>query len=333
MRVSFIIPIYNVAQYIEECVNSLLRQSYRDFEIILVDDGSTDASPLICDSISNNDSRVSVIHKSNGGLSDARNAGLTAAKGEYVVFVDGDDFWRDKDSLSNLLNVANNYSEADFIGYNCEYFFPNTNQYQAWIPYSKSLSAPVDGNTAMVALVKSGTFPMSACLKLIKRSFLLNNDITFRVGTISEDIPWFINVLEKTNSCLFINQYVYAYRQNVSGSISNTGGERFFQHIFAIIKDELEKMDSRKFSLEAKNALMSFLAYEYSIMISSLYRLDEGKRQEYRRQLYPYAYLLRYTDNPKVKRASVIYRLFGIRVTELALRRYKKMRNKKWKKR
>ena len=267
MKVSYIIPVYNVAQYIEECVNSLLRQSYRDFEIILVDDGSTDTSPLICDSVSNSDSRIRVIHKLNGGLSDARNTGLSVAKGEYVVFVDGDDFWRNNDSLATLMAVANNYSEIDFIGYNCDYYFPDTNQYQAWIPYSETLSVPIDGNTAMVSLVKSGTFPMSACLKLIKRSFLINNDIIFRVGTIAEDIPWFINLLENTNSCVFVNQYIYAYRQNVSGSISNSGGERFFKHLFAIIKDELEKIESRKFSLDAKNALMSFIAYEYCIMI------------------------------------------------------------------
>lgn len=84
IKISVIIPVYAVEQYLEECVNSVLRQSYRNIEIILVDDGSPDNSPKICDTIANCDERIKVIHKINGGLSDARNAGIREATGDYI---------------------------------------------------------------------------------------------------------------------------------------------------------------------------------------------------------------------------------------------------------
>ena len=90
--VSVIIPIYNVEDYLEECIRSVCDQSYTNLEIILVDYGSPDGSPAICDAWAKKDSRIRVIHKKNGGLSDARNAGLDVAEGEYIYFVDGDDY-------------------------------------------------------------------------------------------------------------------------------------------------------------------------------------------------------------------------------------------------
>ena len=99
MKFSVIIPIYKVEQYLRQCVDSVLAQTYTDVEIILVDDGSPDSCPAICDEYAKKDSRIKVIHKPNGGLSDARNAGLDMAQGEYVLFLDSDDWWDDKDAL------------------------------------------------------------------------------------------------------------------------------------------------------------------------------------------------------------------------------------------
>lgn len=103
-KVSVIIPAYNVEKFIEKCVNSVLDQSFSDFEIILVDDGSKDSTPKICDELANKDSRITVIHKENGGLSDARNAGIRKSVGKYLAFVDGDDIV-DKEYLQELYRL------------------------------------------------------------------------------------------------------------------------------------------------------------------------------------------------------------------------------------
>lgn len=103
--VSVIVPIYNVEPYLRKCVDSILAQTYINLEVILVDDGSPDGCPAICDEYKEKDERVKVIHKSNGGLSDARNAGLDAMTGEYVTFVDSDD-WLEFDVIQTLVNEA-----------------------------------------------------------------------------------------------------------------------------------------------------------------------------------------------------------------------------------
>ena len=103
---SIIIPVYNVETYLKECVKSVLMQTFKDFEILLIDDGSKDSSGKLCNEIALKDSRMRVFHKSNGGLSSARNYGIDRALGEYIIFLDSDDFWIDKDILSLLVKKA-----------------------------------------------------------------------------------------------------------------------------------------------------------------------------------------------------------------------------------
>ena len=103
--VSIVLPIYKTEQYLHQCVDSILNQSYEDFEVILVDDGSPDRCPEICDEYARRDSRVRAIHKPNGGASSARNVGIRAARGTWIMFVDPDD-WIDRDTLRGLLSVA-----------------------------------------------------------------------------------------------------------------------------------------------------------------------------------------------------------------------------------
>lgn len=104
---SIIIPVYNVEKYLKECVKSVLMQSIKDFEILLIDDGSKDSSGKLCDEIASTDSRIRVYHKPNGGLSSARNYGIDRALGEYIIFLDSDDFWIDKDILFLLVKRQN----------------------------------------------------------------------------------------------------------------------------------------------------------------------------------------------------------------------------------
>ena len=106
--ISVIVPVYNVEEYLPRCVDSLLSQTYEKLEIILVDDGTKDASDKICDAYAARDPRVKVIHKENGGLSSARNAGIDIASGEYLAFVDSDD-WIEPDTYAHMLGIALKY--------------------------------------------------------------------------------------------------------------------------------------------------------------------------------------------------------------------------------
>lgn len=318
MKVSFIVPIYNVEKYLSECVESILAQTYSDFEMLLVDDGSPDNCPALCDDWATKDSRIKALHKPNGGLSDARNYGLNHAQGDYVVFVDSDDFWVEKDCLEQLMNVVDAHLECDFIGFNCSYYYSDTKTYKKWVAYNESLSVPTDKNIVICSLVASGTFPMSACLKIIKRKSLSDMGLRFIKGTIAEDIPWFIDLLEGSKKCMFVNQYIYAYRQNVAGSITASGNPKSTSDLFAIVKNEVAKMKNRSIAKDAKDALYSFLAYEFCILLTASSRMSK----EIRKELMNYKWLLDYTSNPKVRKAAFVNKLFGIKVTELVLKFY-----------
>lgn len=104
IKISIVIPVYNVEKYLQECVDSVVKQSYKNIEIILVDDGSKDNSPKLCDELAKTDDRIKVIHKENGGLSSARNAGMKVITGDYFVFLDSDDYWTDLDFLKKIVN-------------------------------------------------------------------------------------------------------------------------------------------------------------------------------------------------------------------------------------
>lgn len=316
MKVSFILPIYNVEKYLSECVESILVQTYRDFEILLVDDGSPDNCPALCDEWAKKDSRIKALHKSNGGSSDARNYGLEHAQGDYVIFVDSDDFWVNRDCLQRLMNVVDAHPECDFIGFNCSYYYSDSKTFNKWVAYDESLSKPTDKDAVLCSLVASGTFPMSACLKIIKRKSLLDIGLRFIKGTIAEDIPWFIDLLDGAKSCMFVNQYIYAYRQNVAGSITASRNPKSTRDLFAIVRNEIKKIGNRRMSKEAKDALYSFLAYEFCILLTS------DMPQEMKSELMQYKWLLNYTANPKVRKASFVNKLFGIKTTEWFLRFY-----------
>lgn len=322
MKVSFILPIYNVEKYLSECVESILVQTYRDFEILLVDDGSPDNCPALCDEWARKDDRIKALHKPNGGLSDARNYGLEHAQGDYVVFVDSDDFWVNKDCLENLMNVVDVHPECDFIGFNCSYYYSDTKTFKKWVAYDESLSKPTDKDTVLCSLVASGTFPMSACLKIIKRKSLSEINLHFIKGLLSEDIPWFINLLEGAKKCMFINDYIYAYRQGVVGSISNSFSVRNFNSILRIIDNELQKLEGRTFNEKTKDYIKSFLAYELCICLGGLGQLEKSVRNEYYEKLKPYKWLLKFRQNPKVKKVSILNSLVGFRLTRFFLEFY-----------
>ena len=322
MKVSFILPIYNVEKYLSECVESILVQTYSDFEILLVDDGSPDNCPALCDEWARKDDRIKALHKPNGGLSDARNYGLEHAQGDYVVFVDSDDFWVNKDCLENLMNVVDVHPECDFIGFNCSYYYSDTKTFKKWVAYDESLSKPTDKDTVLCSLVASGTFPMSACLKIIKRKSLSEINLHFIKGLLSEDIPWFINLLEGAKKCMFINDYIYAYRQGVVGSISNSFSIRNFNSILRIIDNELQKLEGRTFNEKTKDYIKSFLAYELCICLGGLGQLEKSVRNEYYEKLKPYKWLLKYRQNPKVKKVSILNSLVGFRLTRFFLEFY-----------
>ena len=211
--ISVIVPIYKFEKYLKRCVDSLLAQSYSDFELILVDDGSPDNCGSICEEYAAKDKRIRVIHKENGGLSDARNAGLRIAKGEYVAFVDSDD-WVATNYLETLLKVIE-LTDSDIC--ECE-VLKTTGEIEKYEKSEKKYIS-YSSKEALELLICDKILHQYVWNKLYKRSCL--KDILFAVGKINEDEFWTYQIFGNARRITKISDVLYYYFQRGSSIMGN----------------------------------------------------------------------------------------------------------------
>ena len=213
--ISVIVPIYNVEKYLARCVDSIVNQTYKNLEIILVDDGSPDRCPQMCDDYAKKDSRIKVVHKKNGGLSDARNAGMAVATGEYISFIDSDDYVSD-DFFECLLDVMNK-ENSDIAECSVVKFYED-NRFDE---FSDDLSVKTyDTQDAMSALIAENPFHQHVWNKLYKTELV--KDIPYAVGKLNEDEFWTYQVFGRANKVSKLNKTMYYYFQRNS-SIMGVG--------------------------------------------------------------------------------------------------------------
>ncbi len=243
--ISVIVPIYNVKLYLEQCIDSIVNQTYTNLEIILVDDGSTDGSGTICDEYALADSRIKIIHKKNEGLVSARKAGIQNATGDYVTYVDGDD-WLDKDAYESLLDSLD-VKRPDIICYGMqENYADNIVICKNKIPcgYYSGIKMEHEIYPYMLCngqFYEFGVIP-NIWAKLIKRDILLscqmevNNQVT-----IGEDTVCTMAVFLNAKSCIFSDKTPYHYRKRMDSMTENMMGEREIKILFQNMKEVLGK--------------------------------------------------------------------------------------------
>lgn len=321
---SIIIPIYNVEKYLNQCVDSVLNQSFEDYEVILVDDGSPDHCPQICDKYAEGHDNVRVIHKQNGGLSDARNAGIRAAKGEYVCFIDSDDYWRDENVLALISDRILKENHPDVVLFwQCSFFEGRKNNGEGSLEVETKIDPYAEGRT-----LGRGEFIGSACSHVIDRKILIDNDLFFKKGIKSEDIEWAIRLYEKEPRTVLIRQRLYMYREGREGSITSTIDYAHLCDYCNIIESSIENVKSC--NQELKNELMSYIMYHVLIATAHTQRVKLTKEQkteiETRLRKVCRKYLLKYRLNKKVKYAIPFYILGGYPLMAKMLGAYLKYR-------
>lgn len=209
--VSVIVPIYKVEPYLAECVDSLCRQTYQNLEIILVDDGSPDRCGQMCDDFAAGDNRITVIHKKNGGLSDARNTGMAHASGDYLCFVDSDDYLA-LNAISVLLETALEHDADIVCGIHQSFYDGETVAVEDHEPQVEILDS-------LTAIKRSVRKDWGAWGKLYKRS--VHESILFPVGKIHEDEAIMLQLLQKCRRVVFLDSKLYFYRTR-ENSITST---------------------------------------------------------------------------------------------------------------
>lgn len=266
-KVSVIVPIYNVEKYLEKCINSLLSQTLEDIQIILVNDGSKDNSGNIAKEYEkNNKDRVIYVEKENGGLSDARNYGLKYATGDFIAFLDSDDYI-EKNAYEEMYNKAieenADYVECDFI-----WEFPNKIRVDKQYPYKNKKE--------MLSFVR-----VVAWNKLIKRQLIIDNNLEFPKGLRYEDVEFTYKLIPFINKFAYVDKPFIHYVQR-EGSIANVQNERTAE-IFTVLDNVIEFYKKNNIYEEYRNEL----EYNYAryLLCSSLKRMCKIKDKTIREKL------------------------------------------------
>lgn len=319
---SVIVPVYNVEKYIHKCVKSVLGQKIAAFELILVDDGSPDDCGKICDEYAASDPRVKVVHKKNGGLSSARNAGLEIACGKYIIFLDSDDFWDDDVALLNI-ETRLTESDADLL------VFPAKRYYEEKDCYTYILNEEIDRNAiskseyceAVEYMLQHNVYRAAAWNKVIRKKIIDDHSMRFREGYLSEDMDWCGDLLLHCNKFDFYHSPFYAYRQQRKGSITAGKTEK-------LVADKLfmcKKGYSQSCSLddERKRLLGSYYAYEYAVLLGVS---GEVKNKELLSQMEELQNLLDFDICNKVKSVNKVRKILGYKLTRIVLCTFVKMK-------
>lgn len=257
--VSIIIPVFRIERYIRDCIASVIRQTYENLQIIVVDDGSDDNCPQICDEVAKEDSRIQVIHKINGGLSSARNAGLDVVEGDYIYFVDGDDLINEK-CIERLLSILIDY-DGDIVQ-SKTYAFIEPSKLPPRFPDAPTIECYTGKQYCRILFDgKLGTDGGVVWNKLYKKSFF--EDMRFPEGMLYEDDATVYRLYWSANRVLRTNEPLSYYRSRRSGSIMHTGKIRY-EDMISIRKLQRDFFCTEK-EEELANQARYLLANEYAM--------------------------------------------------------------------
>lgn len=321
MIFSVVVPVYNSEKYLKSCIDSILSQDFDDYELILVDDGSKDSSGAILDKYAEENKNIRVIHKPNGGQSSARNTGVQLAQGEYLVFLDSDDFYLTQNAFSLIAEKCK--ASPDIVAFKYKKFFDETNKLGACGYSFSDISNDLNYSDKLDLLVRKDAFFCSAWSKVVKRSVIIENNIRFDENSRCEDMDWYFNVVTNSSSISLLDEFVVAYRQR-EGSVTSSGNQK-------TINDFIGFFDSWRPKIlcvsedRLKNVLLNASAKLYLNLLIG-YCGNGEKKDGVIDRIKAHKDLLKYHNNPRVNKVYLFYRLFGFSITVFILKMIMKTR-------
>lgn len=300
-KFSIIIPAYNVENYIDECVMSVLKQSIKSYQIIIIDDCSSDDTWVRCKNLRElNPSQIFIFrNESNQGLSITRNIGIEKSIGEYVLFLDGDDFWISNIFLEKVLALLSKHSDLDLIIFPLSYYFSDKKIAFRLFPEVNEDSNDLQKDLEF--LIRSNIFTASACNKIVKKTLFKQIGV-FPESRVSEDIVWCANLLRFANKYAILNEPIYMYRQNRVGSITYNISERNVSDILLSLVDISNLLandlivDDEAMYLYMANYYVDLFPYVYPYLSNKNILLC----------LKDFEYLFKYKSKLNMKRKAII---------------------------
>ena len=318
---SIVIPVYNTIKELKRCVDSVVSQTFEDFELILVDDGSTDGSGELCDRLSAEDSRIKTIHRENGGCSEARNTGVRYATGRYLLFVDSDDMWDDTHALFELHKIANK-NPVDVVCFGVAIY----NEVGELVKIRKPvLPEEVCKNKYKIVkhLVYTNQYFSTSYVKMLRRDFFIKSNLFFVKGLLSEDIEWSARILLYCETIAVYSSAFYKRIQRSEGSITSAIGKKNITDILGSIEKGTELVSQQECDETLRVLYYEYWAYQYAMLLGlvPIIRNDKEYGQIFAR-LKKLQYLLRFDHVKKVKLVRFCNAVCGLNITVKLLSKY-----------
>lgn len=322
MRFSIILPVYNVEKYLQECMDSILKQTFQNYEVILIDDGSKDGSPALCDELAEKHPCIKVIHKKNSGAADSRNVGLQEAVGDYVIFIDSDDYIIRRDFLSCLNDALADDVDQVLFKY-CKYFDDTKQLAQCQFSYQNAAKES-DYSSMIATLVKDDAFFGMAWIRAIKRGLLVQHGIDFETGLTGEDMDWNYKLMLASRKIAFLDTPYIAYRQRSGSITSSYKMKNLTDYVYIVQKwaEEIGRIDNKAL----RNALWGSLAKNYSNLLIVYSRIKDREKAKIQKQIKALSWLLKYGMSKRPQMIYKVYRLAGFNVTVLMLKMLDKVK-------
>ena len=310
--ISIIVPVYNVEDYICECINSMLNVDKDLIEIILIDDGSIDASGKICDYFARKHRNIFVFHQKNQGASVARNRGIQEAKGNYILFVDSDDYI-ESDIIREILRLIQAEPDIDVIFLTGKKVYSNGRQVYLDQKYDRSKIKNHTQEEVIKYLATLKKYPGSACTKAVRKNIIVQNNILFKEGKTSEDLIWCLKVFLNAYKFDALEENYYFYRQQREGSVTQSFNENKLLCLMEVISDSCIIAKNHQ---EVEEAIYSFLAYEYAIALliycNGKKTISKKNLESCKRFFRDYQFLLLYKKSVGVKMMRYLLKALGI---------------------
>lgn len=322
---SIIIPMYNSEKYLSQCLDSILCQDDPSYEVVLVDDGSTDDSPAIARAYADRDSRFKLFRQENAGTSAARNAGIAMAEGEYITFMDNDDFWRRKDAVSSIRSVAE-CTHADLIAHEAVVFHDAAGKFDSIRQPDIDEFPPQSSGKDVVLdyLLKHNLLTVTVWSKVCSAQLVKRANLLFPDGMRNEDTLWVFRAMLHANDVAWCSNSFYAYRCGHGyAQTSKPITEGNVSDLAKVIRCCIEEMEGLDLSSEAEKSLFAYLAYAYLVWMaqSTLCRSSYVQGAEFA-EMKKLRYLVKYDQIPAVRLAKRAMKVTGFEVTRLILGRY-----------
>lgn len=278
VKFSIIVPVYNVEKYLDQCVNSVISQNFSDWELILVDDGSTDNSLKICYNFAEKDERIIVVHKKNGGASEARNCGLDRACGEFILFLDSDDFWNNPNAL-NEIDEQIKLNGSDVVIFGCTDFNMKSNEVViSRSNYNMDIIEKGSKKEILHYLLSEKMIPGGPTIFCFKRILADSNEIRFKVGIQNEDYDFVMGIFLNSTSISAINDPFYMYRQGRDDSVTGSSNIKMIYGISYTLEKWLPVAE-RMADEVIKKDYLNYLAFIYTTGFVVCGRMDKSQRK------------------------------------------------------